>query len=239
MNSFKSKAIIIKRRNFLEKDRILTLFSENYGKIEALAKGARQPGNRLSANSDLATVANFHIHKTKSIDIISEIEPFFHPDGIRGQFFETQKVSFALKIVDKLFEVEEPHFNTYQSLFTLIKAVSVRDRQLIFLKFLLDVLEDLGSLPNLTNCPLCHKQIGKDDQYFFSFQGGITHSHCLEGECLKIKENEIKLLRILAGTATSKVKNLKVEKKVFQNAYRVILNYFNHEFGKILPDEVM
>lgn len=239
MNSYKTKAIIIKRRNFLEKDRILTLFSEDFGKIEALAKGARRPGNRLSANSDLATVANFHIHKTKSIDIISEIEPVFHPDGIRGQFVETQKVSFALKIVDKLFEVDEPHFHTYSSLLTLIKAVSVRDRQLIFLKFLLDVLEDLGSLPNLTHCPFCHKQITSNDQYYFTFQGGITHSHCLEGECLQIGENEIKLLRVLAGTPAAKVKILKVQKKVFLGTYRVILNYFNHEFGNILPDEVM
>ena len=239
MRSYRLNAIVIKRRNFLEKDRILTLFSLERGKTEALAKGARRPGNRLSANSDLSTAASFHIHKAKSLDIILEIEPFFNSDGIRGQFDKTQKVSYAFKIIDKLFEFEEPYPNTYQSLLHLIKSVSKFSRQLVFMKFLIDVLSNLGSLPNLVNCPSCHKSISRKDEFVFAFQGGLTHKHCLDGNCLEIRESEIKLLRLLAKLSVEEIEGLKVESDVFRQSYFIIQKYFEHEFGKILPDEVM
>lgn len=239
MRSYRLNAVIIKRRNFLEKDRILTLFSLEQGKTEALAKGARRPGNRLSANSDIAVAANFNIYRTKSIDIITEINPFFRPDGIRGQFDKTQTASYALKIIDKFYEQEESHPKTYYNLLCLIESISDSARQLIFLKFLLDVLDDLGALPNFVNCPVCHKQISSEDEFKFAFQGGLTHQHCLEGECISIGEREIKLLRLLARINLPEAMNLKVDKKTFHNTYLIIQRYFESEFGNILPDKVM
>jgi len=239
MRCYKLNAIIIKRRNFLEKDRILTLFSLEHGKMEALAKGARRPGNKLSPNSDLATAAIFHVHKTKSIDIISEIEPFFYPDGIRGVFDKTQKISYALKITDLLYELDEVHAQTYFSLLSLVKSISKNERQLIFLKFLLDVMNDLGAMPNFINCSHCHKQILPEDKYSFGFKGGLFHRECLQDECLEITPRQIKLLRMLSRIGIDEIKKIKVDSMTFESTYSMIAKYFTFEFGKILPDEVM
>lgn len=239
MRSYQLNAIIIKRRNFMEKDRILTLFSLEQGKTEALAKGARRPGNRLSANSDLAVGARFHIQRTKSIDIISEIEPFFRPDEIRGQFDKTEQTFYALKIIDKLYEQDESHPRTYYNLLCLIESISDSKRQLIFLKFLLNVLRDLGAQPNFINCPVCHKAISSQDEFKFAFEGGLTHQHCLDGECVTIDGKQIKLLRLLSQIEMEEAMNLKVDEDTFKKTYSIIQKYFSHEFGNILPDKVM
>lgn len=55
------EAIVLRRRDRSESDRSLTLFTREYGKIEALAKGARKVGSRLAGVSEPLTVAYFHI----------------------------------------------------------------------------------------------------------------------------------------------------------------------------------
>ncbi len=239
MNSFKVNAIVLRRRNFLEKDRILTLFSKEEGKIEGLAKGARRPGNRLSPNSDLGTIARFHLHKTKSIDIITEIDPIYHPFGARGEYEKTQTISYALKIIDRLFELGEAHPNTYISLCALVESISLSKRQLIFLKFIIEVLRDLGSLPEFDNCAFCQKKILASDDFVFDLKGGLAHHHCSGGECLLAEPEEIKLLRVVSSLSTEQVSSYKTNQAVFEKAYKIILEHFIYEFGKLLPDEVM
>jgi len=239
MRSYRLHGIIIKRRNFLEKDRVLTLLSKESGKTEVLAKGARRPGNRLSASCDLATAARFYVQKTKTIDIVSEIEPFFRPDRIRGQYHKTEIISYALKIVDQLYEQDEPHARTYKNLLDLLEAISFKMRQLLFLKFLLDVLEDLGAQPNFLTCPVCHREVTGKDEFMFAFSGGLTHQHCLDSECISISQKEIKLLRLLKLNNIRQSSNMKVDKATFEKTYQIMQKYFEHEFGRMLPDNVM
>lgn len=55
------EAIVLRRRDRSESDRSLVLFTREYGKIEALAKGARKAGSRLAGVSEPLVVADFHI----------------------------------------------------------------------------------------------------------------------------------------------------------------------------------
>ena len=44
--TFRLEAIVLKRSDFGEADRLLTLFSREQGKLRAIAKGARKPQSR-------------------------------------------------------------------------------------------------------------------------------------------------------------------------------------------------
>jgi len=115
MRTIKHDGIIIKTRNFSEKDRILTLFSKESGKVEVIAKGARRPGSLLS-RCDIGGMATFHIYKTRSIDILREVSNYVSPEGARGQFLKTQKVSHLLRLVSRVYEIDDVHTQTYFAL---------------------------------------------------------------------------------------------------------------------------
>ena len=72
IRSYKATAIILKRTNFSEADRLITIFTKKHGKLTLIAKGIRKLTSRKKGHLELFTLAQLQIAKTKSIDIITE-----------------------------------------------------------------------------------------------------------------------------------------------------------------------
>ncbi|MFN2162508.1 MAG: DNA repair protein RecO, partial [Candidatus Promineifilaceae bacterium] len=51
--TYRTEAIVLKRSDFGEADRLLTLYSKEFGKIRAIAKGARKPQSRKTGHVEL------------------------------------------------------------------------------------------------------------------------------------------------------------------------------------------
>ena len=64
-NDLKTQAIILRRTNYGESDRILNLLTPE-GKISALAKGVRKEKSKLAGSIELFSVAEVVIHQGKS-----------------------------------------------------------------------------------------------------------------------------------------------------------------------------
>jgi len=239
MRSYKTEAIVIKRHNFLEKDRILTLFSKEKGKISTIAKGARRPGSRFSYHSDLGTIAIFHLHRGKNIDLITEVTPIFSPIEAHGRLDRSEKIGYAFKLLDKLYHEHEPHLPTFEVLAQTIRAVSSNDYQLTFLIFLAKVIEDLGLKPEFINCLECGRQLKENDKINFDHRGGLIHCDCAGGGIKNVSNSEIKLLRLIFSNSFEKIGKAKVEVKIFEKVFTIVRNYLEWHFGKILPEKIL
>ena len=61
--AYKTEAIIIKRRNFGEADRILTILTKNYGKIQVRAPGVRKITSRRSSHIELLNFSSLTLYR--------------------------------------------------------------------------------------------------------------------------------------------------------------------------------
>ena len=64
MNSYRAKAIVLKRVDYAESDRIVTFITEK-GKVSALVKGARKPNSKLAGGIELLAINDIHFLKGK------------------------------------------------------------------------------------------------------------------------------------------------------------------------------
>ncbi len=239
MHSYKVEAVVVRRRNFLEKDRILTLFSREEGKIEVVAKGARRPGSKLSYLCDIGLVGTFRLHRAKTLDLVEEITPLFLPERARGEFARAQKLGFLFKLVDRLYHSGDPHPVTFKILCLTVTGISERDYPLIFLTFILRMLDDLGLRPELYRCVECHKKIASSEKLVFSLRSGLAHQSCTRGESEKISPADVKLLRLIFEWPFKKVSRSKVDPKVAARTYQIAQKYLRWHFGEILPEQVL
>lgn len=60
----KTEGIIIKRRNFGEADRVLTILTPNYGKIQVRAPGVRRIASRRSSHIELFNLSLLSLYKS-------------------------------------------------------------------------------------------------------------------------------------------------------------------------------
>jgi DNA repair protein RecO (recombination protein O) len=239
MRSYKTEGIVINRRNFLEKDRILTLFTKERGKIEARAFGARRPGSKLSYISDLGIIAKFSISGGKSLDIITEAQVISLPERIRGDFNGSRKLSHAFKYANELFELDDPHPKTFELLRDLTNCISREDKPILFLSFILNIISDLGLEPELFGCTFCNKPFTDKCVLGFSPKEGLVHINCYKEELFRCDVNDIKIMRAILNYNLKQIVVLKVGKKKLRKVYELIKPYFAWHFGKRLPEELI
>ncbi|MDD5594099.1 MAG: DNA repair protein RecO [Candidatus Margulisbacteria bacterium] len=100
MPAYKTRAISLKTRPFAEADKMVTLFTREYGKIRAIAKSARRVPSRLGGRVETFTYADFYIARGRSLDIISQCEVMESFQTLRNDGESLRVGLYLLKLVD-------------------------------------------------------------------------------------------------------------------------------------------
>ena len=74
MRSFRTEGIVIKRSNYSEADRIVTIFTKQNGKIKVKASGVRRIASRRSPHIELLNYCVFSLYQGKSMATLTEVE---------------------------------------------------------------------------------------------------------------------------------------------------------------------
>jgi hypothetical protein len=79
--SYRTHAVVLRRRDYADADRVVTVFTPGMGKQSLIAKGARKTTSRKAGHLELFTHANLQVAEARTWDIITEattVEPFRH-----------------------------------------------------------------------------------------------------------------------------------------------------------------
>lgn len=143
MRSYKTEGVVIKRTNFSEADRILTIFTKRHGKIKVLAKGVRRISSKRGPNIEVFNEVSVFIHHGKTFDILTEVELKNSFSQIRKNLDLVGLAFHVCELVDNLCPENEPHPQVFSN---LIEVLSELDSGLVN-KFERNLLIELGYLP--------------------------------------------------------------------------------------------
>ena len=150
MRTVKTDGVIIKRQDFGEADRIVTLFTKKYGKIRVLGKGVRRIQSRRGPHIELFNQATFFIHKGRTFDIITEAQVRETYPRIRKNLELIGLAYYVCELVDGLCAENQPHPNVYD---LLVETLEELERGVIQ-KFERNLLSELGFLPRNRTLPV-------------------------------------------------------------------------------------
>lgn len=100
--TFKTEGIILKRTNFGEADRILTIYTKHYGKIRAIAKGVRKIASRKGGNVEAFNHVSLFLAQGKNLDIVSEVVVVNSFKSWRKNLKKVGLAYYFCELVDKL-----------------------------------------------------------------------------------------------------------------------------------------
>src|ERR671934_2709485 len=87
--TYRAEAIVLKGMDLGEADRIVTLYTRYFGKLRAIAKGARRPTSRLAGHVEPLAHATFQLAKGRELDVITQAETRETYRGLRETLVDT------------------------------------------------------------------------------------------------------------------------------------------------------
>lgn len=144
MRGFKTEGIILKRRNFGEADRILTVFTPSKGKISVLAKGVRRIKSRRAGNVELLNRAVMYLHQSKGMPILTEAQTLASFQKIKEDLTLSTYAYHLIELVDKLTAENQENRILYEHLVEVLKRLERKPRQILIRAFEAKILSNLG-----------------------------------------------------------------------------------------------
>jgi DNA repair protein RecO (recombination protein O) len=230
--AFRTQAIILKRRDFGEADRLLTVFTPERGKLDVIAKGARKPTSHKTGHVELFTRADMLVHKGRELDIVAQAEMLAPYLALREDLARGAYASYAAELVDRFAAQGD---EDYQSVFALLDSTLDRlcsdsEPRLVMRYFEVHLLDLVGFRPELTECVVSRDDIQAEDQFFSYGLGGIvTPGYAHEGVAtVPISMMALKLLRHIQRSPYSQVKALQIPAPVHHEVERIVLGYITY-----------
>lgn len=235
MAVYKADAIVIRSREYGEADKLLTLFSRERGKLEAVAKGVRKPKSTQRGGTQLFTYADFLLHKGKSLDTVSQVQPresFIH---LWDDFDRTVAASGIAELLDISTTREQPEpqlFTLTLGFLFLLKHVDPYIAQAAYALRLLDIQ---GYLPGLNNCVECGGAIGGEHVFLSAEAGGLLCTRCKNNEVVRmLNAGGLALIRRLKTVDLDKLDRFRWNKKMRLDILETLCYYCEAKFERKL-----
>ena len=147
MRSFKTEGIIIKRKNYGEADRFLTILTPHRGKIKILAKGVRKISSRRSSHIELLNLSYLSIHESR-MPILTEVEAINHFENLKSDLDKSAYAFYVCELVDGLLAEHQENRQVYDLLRQVLYDLEIDpDPRKKIKKFEQDILILLGFWP--------------------------------------------------------------------------------------------
>ena len=150
MDSYKSEGVVLKRINYGEADRIVTIFSKQHGKTALIAKGIRRMTSRKRGSLEIFNQISFYAARGKGMDIITEAEVIESFSILRNDLKKVGAAYEICEVVDKLLAEAVPEYEVYESLISSLKIISQSDEKIVSMaveNFFKNILIILGYWP--------------------------------------------------------------------------------------------
>ncbi|MCX6012997.1 MAG: DNA repair protein RecO [Chloroflexi bacterium] len=232
---YKTEAIVIKRFNLGEADRVLTLYTPGKGKIRAVAKGVRKPKSKLGGHLETLTHSDLMIAEGQNLDIISQSQTIDSFQSVRNDLYRTSCALYIAELVD-LFTAEGlDNYPVYRLLLSTLNWLGeTNDIQLTLRYFEIQLLGLLGYRPQLHYCLNCHIKIAPVSNFFSPNAGGIFCPECrnIDPIIRPISLNALKLLRTLQTNEYEQATHIKITPALSQELERLMREYISYRLER-------
>lgn len=214
---YRTEAVVLRRVDLGEADRILTLYTPQYGKLRAVAKGVRRPVSKLGGHLELFTRARVMLARGRNLDVLTAAETSDPFRGLRDEGPEAlERIGVAYYLAELLDRFTEEGIENRAIWDLLVGAL--RDLsdglppELVARGYELHLLILSGYRPELERCISCDQPLRPETNAYSFELGGVLCPDCRAHDpgAEPLSVNALKLLRLLAREGPAAVARLRL-----------------------------
>lgn len=230
--AYKTTGIVLRGRTYGEADRILTLFTTERGKMDAIAKGVRRTKSHLTGRLEFANEVLLGMHRGRNLDVVvsAEIQEAHWQNLVAPERFAA--ANLIVELIDAFCEPDLPLPDVYALLSAALRALGQSDDPLAMVpRFSLRLLDALGLAPPVDSCIRCGASFEGKTAWLDLEQGGFAGEECRVSwrEVLSLDESDVVNLRSVGAPVRGDVRAaMRASRRVTQ----AIESLVNHHLGR-------
>jgi DNA repair protein RecO (recombination protein O) len=208
-----TEAVVLRRYPFSEADLVVVFFTRDYGKLRAVASGAKRLKSRLGgALEPLNHVRlRFYLKEGAELGRVTECETLHAHLGRTPVPDLLYTFSYVAELVNEVVEENNPNLPLFRLLLATLEAGAKQVPAPLLLRYFeLWTLRLIGLLPNYDYCSVCGRYV-KEEGFFAEPDGGLARcGHCARERGLRVRPEAAKLLGKISEQSPAQFASLPV-----------------------------
>lgn len=197
MKSYQTEAIVLAVRDWRGADKMVTLFTRDFGKVTAVAYGLRQPKNRLAGSVQPFSQIDAALSPGKNVDTLRFCELIESNRLLREDLQKMAYAALVSEVVAELWPEREAQPEAFETVCAAMQLLAQRNPRIAALAACWQLAVLAGYHPELDRCVRC----GASDQAvlpaFDPGAGGLLCSNCCQSGHLPFADGSRSLLQRL------------------------------------------
>lgn len=231
-HSYSIEALVLKRIDLGEADRVLTLFTPTKGKFHAIAKGIRRPISKKAGHLELLSHSQLQVALGRNLDIITQAEVRENFLLLRNELWHMTCGLYLAELVDRFVEDNTQHPEVYNLMLEMLRSIEadvieLQQRKqkgtllaagqehvrtnLLLRYFEIHLLAYIGYEPAFRKCAHCARELRPEENGFAPSLGGALCPQCSRLWARSLSVNALKVLRLLQRSKWSEVPHLRLD----------------------------
>ncbi|MBU0998556.1 DNA repair protein RecO [Patescibacteria group bacterium] len=146
--NYSTEAIILATKDYSEADRILVVYTKDFGKLSLIAKGVRKTTSKKRGHLEIFNYLKFSAVKSKGLDIMIEADLINSFPKIRKNLKKISVGYYFCEVIGKITKEEEKHLSFLEFIIDYFLRLEKEDNLTKVRKdFVKDILINLGYWP--------------------------------------------------------------------------------------------
>jgi DNA repair protein RecO (recombination protein O) len=194
-----TEAIVLRRVDLREMDRIFVILSDRYGKFSVIAKGVRRPTARAASHLELFARTRLSLAKGRDLDVVTGAESINLHMNLRSDLTAMAMASHVVELVDQFLPEREVNLRSYRLLGRALDRMDQGDSPARIARwFEMQLLVEVGIRPELFSCVECGRAVSAEANAISVQKGGVLCvDHSQRGAATIVSLPAQKVLRLL------------------------------------------
>jgi DNA repair protein RecO (recombination protein O) len=200
------RGIVLRHANYRDHDRMLTIFSPEHGRVEALSRGCRRPKSPLLTASEVFAQGEFVLFRSGDRYTLTScaIADTYYP--LRLEPYRLTCASYLLGLAQAAAQPAEAAPELYGLLLEGLGRLAYQSDELPLsttTAFLLLYAGIIGYKPRMNHCAHCRVPLDTSQGALLDVEaGGLVCAGCAEKSAYRLGATEVAWMRKVLGEAT-------------------------------------
>jgi len=230
---YRTKGFVFKKRDSSEADRVFSIFTDDFGRLEVTARAIRKINSKLRGGIDVFSLSEIEFIQGKNQKTLTDAT--FIKRINNDKLWKNKIANLMSDVLDNFVKGQEKDEKIFQLIESTLnnlndKVVEEKNSAMVFYYFLWNLLSILGYCPEINKCVACQNKLSPDNLYFSNEDGGVMCKDCFNknNKIIRINSDVVKIIRLILNNnwpIVSKIKAEDYSKKLFKD---ISHNYYSY-----------